>query len=386
MHLIFELSLRAYRLMRLVGQFVKKDVQLNGWRLTRIRFRYIRRGFHVDKTALYEHGSDGFPKPEYLSDFERLRTRYINNGYHDALNNKVLFSQVFLPFFRCPHNYGIVTRKGLYSPLDPNTDFLRAQTLESVIAAMPDRFVMKRVGGGGGIDIFVAKKENKCLLINGDTTTVEQLKIRLSKRQFLFMEFIDQGRYGKELYPFTVNTVRVVTARDKDGPWILYAVQRIGRKQSEPTDNFNKGGLCCPVDLESGRVGKGLYYQGQTKPTACTHHPDTGAPIAGKEIPFWTKMTETLLSAMAQLPGFIYVGWDVIIQDQNILILEGNSYPGVQVLQLHKPLLTDKRIARVFAEYGVISSHRLSSIGIDPAGISRKPLVQIDYDEDWHAL
>jgi hypothetical protein len=357
-----------YRFLRLVRQFFKKEIELHGWRITPQRMKYIRLGFHSDKKHLYEHGENGLPLPAYLTDFERLRTKSINSRYKDALDNKILFTQVFESLFKCPRNYGFLESSGRYMPMEPSTRKLRGRGLRGVVEAIPTPFVLKLIGGGGGKDVFIVQRETSKLLINGRESSLEDLDARIDGRKFLVMEFIEQGEYAGKLYPGSVNTVRVVTALDEHGPWIVFAIQRIGRTESAPTDNFNQGGICSVVDLETGEIGKALYYSGNSRPDAFVTHPDTEEPLVGKVVPYWGAIKTTLLKAVSQYPGFRYVGWDVVLQDDGFLVLEGNSYPGVQVLQLHRPLLENRRLARLFARNRVFSRQRTEALGLDWSG------------------
>ena len=361
---VFHRLRKFYRSSRLVKQFLKKEVELHGWRLTPERLKYLLKGFHSDKKYLYEHGEKNLPLPEYISDFERLRTKFINGLYKEALDNKILFSQVFHDLFRCPVNFGYQEADGLFTPIDPDLVHLRGKSLEEVIDYLPGRFVMKRIGGGGGKDIYIVENENGQLSINGDEAGYQELHECIDGRKFLMMEYITQGEYANSLYPGSVNTVRVVTAFDESGPWVAFAIQRIGRQESAPTDNFNQGGICSQVDLETGVIGEALYYMGDSKPKAFVNHPDTGEKISGKKVPHWEDIKLSLCSAVGQLPEFKYVGWDVIVHDDGFMVLEGNSYPGVQVLQLHEPMLRNKRLAQLLANHGVFSRKRVQQLGL----------------------
>jgi hypothetical protein len=360
----FQSLRRIYRNSRLIKQFLKKEIELHGWKVSPERIKYIFRGFHSDKKYLYNHGDNGIPLPEYITDFERLRTKFINGLYKEALDNKILFSQVFYSLFRCPINFGYQEADGLFTPLEPELMHLREKKLEDVLEYMPARFVMKLVGGGGGKDIYIIERRGDGILINGERGDHRRLHRYINGRRFLMMEYISQGKYANKLYPRSVNTVRVVTAFDENGPWVAFAIQRIGRNESAPTDNFNQGGICSQVDLETGVIGESLYYMGDSRPKAFQNHPDTGATIIGQEVPHWHEIKETLAHAVSQYPAFQYVGWDVVVHDDGFMVLEGNSYPGVQVLQLHEPMLNNKRLAQHLANHGVFSKRRVRQLGL----------------------
>lgn len=214
---------------------------------------------------------------------------------------------------------------------------------------LPDRYVLKRIGGGGGKDIWIVHRAGPDqVVVNGALMPLTALVDLLEMRTFLVTELLTQSRFAHELYPDAINTVRVVTMRDDEGPFIAFAVQRIGNERSRPTDNLNQGGLCALVDLTTGTLGPARQLETDRSPVAYATHPDTGAPIEGRVIPGWDEVATTLLIAMEEFPRLRYVGWDVVLQDDGPLVLEGNSYPGVQVAQLHEPLRQHPRIAAFF--------------------------------------
>jgi hypothetical protein len=164
-----------------------------------------------------------------------------------------------------------------------------------------------------------------------------------------------QPRYVNcdELKPISgraLATVRVVTARPKAGkPEVILAALRMGTG-SAVADNFVLGGIAAPVDIESGRLGpasgKGLEGHFQ-------NHPDTGAPIAGRQIPGWSAVLALALAAHDAFPTMPTVGWDVaLVDDGQALLLEGNSVWGVDVAQISRAgPLADTRLPAILAEY-----------------------------------
>jgi hypothetical protein len=274
--------------------------------------------------------------------------RRANGPYSHFLDSKILFSQVFSPYFRCPTNYGYIAR-GIFTPLDAATEALSRDDVFRD-PALPARFVLKRVSGGGGKNIYlVERRADGTFLVNDQPETVEGLLAIAGTRRYLLSEWLTQGSYAGALFPHTVNTVRVVTMRDDDGPFVAFGVQRIGRECSRPTDNLNRGGLVAPLDLATGVLGKARNYEARQTAVAHASHPETGARIEGCTIPGWEKMKSTLLEVMAAFPGLRYVGWDVVVLDDGFLVLEGNSYPGIQLAQLHYPLKDIPRVGDFFA-------------------------------------
>lgn len=347
---LLQLAKRLYFVLRNVRSFLTKEHELHGWPDSRTDLRMLAAGFHSDKQHLYDLGPDGRPLPTYIGDFERLMLRRLNEPYAAFLDHKALFAQVFGTQFRVPTDHGLI-RRGTFTPFG---DDLEVSPTAAALRdpSLPDQLVLKRVGGGGGKDILlVTRRGDDELEVNGAPSSVDAVVEQLAMRTYVVTDLLTQGTYANGLFPHSINTVRVVTMRDDQGPFIAFAVQRIGNERSRPTDNLNQGGLAALVDLEAGTLGPARQLEADRRPEAHHHHPDTGAPIAGLVVPHWKAITELLLEAMEAFPGLRYVGWDVVVGDEEdeLLVLEGNSYPGVQVAQLHHPLREDERIARFFA-------------------------------------
>ena len=340
---------RVYFVLRNLRTFLRKEYELHGWPDAWSDLRLLAHGFHSDKQHLYALGPKGLPLPTYVGDFERLMLRRVNEPYGPFLDHKALFAQVFGSQFRVPVDHGLI-RRGVFTPLVEGLDIApTAAALQD--PRFPDSFVLKRVGGGGGKDILLVDRgAGDALLVNDDEVSVSELVDTLEMRTYVVNERLTQGTYAQGLYPGSINTVRVVTMRDSDGPFIAFAVQRIGNSRSRPTDNLNRGGLCALVDPDTGVLGPARQLEASSAPHPYDHHPDTGAQITGRAVPGWEAIQEQLLAAMEAFPGLRYVGWDVVLAEDQMLVLEGNSYPGVQVAQLHTPLRADRRVERFFDE------------------------------------
>lgn len=338
----------AYFALRNCRSFLQKELELNGlprsWRSVRLLWH----GFHSDKRHLYLANGRGLPLASYVGDFERLMKRRANGQYSDFLDSKILFSQVFSSHVRCPINFGFIAQ-GVFIPLDPRFE---AVSRHAPLAddLLPSKFVLKRVSGGGGKNIFLVERRDGTFRVNGEAMALPALEALIAEARYLITELLTQSAYGQALYPHSINTVRVVTMRDRDGPFVAFAVQRIGRECSRPTDNLNRGGLAAPIDLETGTLGPARNYEATRQAEPYDRHPETGGAIEGQTVPGWTEIRASLIEIMVNFPGLRYVGWDVVTLDDGFLVLEGNSYPGVQVAQLHFPLKNDPRIAAFFEQ------------------------------------
>lgn len=150
-------------------------------------------------------------------------------------------------------------------------------------------------------------------------------------------ECVVQHEQVSALYPLSVNTYRVVTVFTNGEPHIVYAFIRIGNG-GRFVDNINAGGMAAPINIESGIIEHpafdkdSIYYE---------THPYTGCPIKGWQLPFWDESVDIVLKAAGVIPQVGYVGWDVAVTEKGPLLIEGNPFPGHDILQM-PPHVPDK--------------------------------------------
>jgi len=64
---------------------------------------------------------------------------------------------------------------------------------------------------------------------------------------------------------------------------------------------------------------------------------------------------DSLVLHLASLLSFCpYIGWDLLVTDDDVVVLEGNDGPDLKLHQVHRPLLADPRIRRFYEHHGVV--------------------------------
>lgn len=159
-------------------------------------------------------------------------------------------------------------------------------------------------------------------------------------RTFLLEERL---RPHPELRYFTQKTLcsaRVVTLRNCEGNVeILGALFKLPGVDSG-VDNLSQGGLCVGVELGTGKLMEGVFYQ-SVPPTRYRSHPTTGKDFYGFVLPMWDEVRALAVRAALAFPMARAVGWDVAMADRGVVLIEGNEGWGVQGLQqvYHEGLL-----------------------------------------------
>lgn len=138
----------------------------------------------------------------------------------------------------------------------------------------------------------------------------------------------------KELHPWSINTLRIVTFYDSTHDKIHYmnARIRIGNKKNN-VDNFHYDGIGANIDIATGIITS-LGYD--THNRTYVSHPITGKQIIGLQIPKWQECIQYIEKAVRHIPTIRYIGWDLVIQENGTLcLIEANDNADHDFQQLH---------------------------------------------------
>jgi len=106
----------------------------------------------------------------------------------------------------------------------------------------------------------------------------------------------------------------------------VMAMVRLPTRQSDGRANLHQGAIGAGIHLATGRTLSAVFLNNVVQ-----HHPDTGQPLAGIEIPHWHRLL-VLASRCHALTGLGYQGADFVIdRDKGPLLLELNARPGLNV-------------------------------------------------------
>lgn len=146
----------------------------------------------------------------------------------------------------------------------------------------------------------------------------------------LIEEVIRQHPILSAIYSHSVNTYRIVTVLRDGIAHVIYGFIRIGNG-GQFVDNINAGGMAAPIDLDTGEI---LYAAYDKNGQCYDQHPATGHPIVGVTLPYWKESIEMCLSAAKMIPQLGYIGWDIAVTENGPQLIEGNEFPGHDILQM----------------------------------------------------
>ena len=305
--------------------FVKNNFKVSPFNKLRSNFFG---GYLADQAILYDFKNND--KSEYLSEFDWYKSRYINEPFDFAFNNKVVCAEILKQFIHVPENY-FIKNKGQILDFK-NGIRTKGDVYERLIEK--GRLIIKPFALGKGNGVHMLSYDNENIEIDGKEKNREELFKFLDDRDaYIICQYMTQHVYASDIYDKTVNTIRLITMRDIETHEfkIFFAVQRIGTKKTIPVDNGSKGGLVAKIDLESGTLSE----------ARCLHdlnsydvHPDSHKPIKGVMIPQWDDMKRDILEAANHLPYMDFIAWDLVVTEDGISVIEANTSSGVNIIQL----------------------------------------------------
>lgn len=173
--------------------------------------------------------------------------------------------------------------------------------------------IVKPVDGLGGDSIEVLHERH-----TSDPVALQRRLIDAG--QVLVEALIVQHPTMAELYPGSVNTVRMITYLAPDDKLhILARVLRIGNGAA--VDNFASGGMYALLD----ETGTSPYAGVDKFSNVYEAHPLTGVSVAGFQVPHFDRVLDMVEDAARRIPDVPYIGWDIAITAEGPALIEGNN-------------------------------------------------------------
>ena len=225
-----------------------------------------------------------------------------------------------------PELYGIITHQG------------EVKTFADIVAAR-ESFVIKPAQGSGGDGILVVtgrskRKRDSFRLASGVLISRGEIEHHLSN--IVSGQYSLSGNPDKALIEYCVRfdpvfaevsyqgvpDIRVIVYRG----YPAMAMVRLPTRASDGKANLHQGAVGAGVDMSSG-----VTLNGVLSDEIVEEHPDTGALVAGLQIPEWEFILETSAKGL-EVTGLGYLGVDMVIdRDRGPLILEMNARPGLNI-------------------------------------------------------
>jgi hypothetical protein len=212
------------------------------------------------------------------------------------------------------------------------------------------KLFLKPDSGSEGVGAHLLEKQSERWLLDGRGSSPKAVEALLAGlNNYLVCECVEQHPYARKLFPGSVNKIRLISLRtdDKLEPVFIVAFHRVGTRVSQPADNLAAGGLFGRIDLVTGELGNFAAYPKTLKMEWHRHYPETGEQLAGVVVPRWTEVKDTIMKVCRKLVFVPFMGFDVVLTETGMKILEINSLPTV-LSQAWEPLMLNQDAADFF--------------------------------------
>lgn len=340
----------------ILKRLLNKEIKSKNTLTWKAKIFCYTKGFFSDSYILYDFQNNDYKK--YLTDIqENIKSRHINQKRLVFIDNKLLFPLLLKPFLPLVQE-NLMIMEGKPVKVNESSEINDWDTFLDNMEETQNSFILKEVDGVSGYGIYKLTFNGGSFFLNQRENNRKTILSFLSSLDnYLISPWIDQLPYASNIFPKTVNTVRILTmiAPDSGKSFIAAAAHRIGTEQSFPVDNCAMGGLTAVIELRSGTLGKAVSTKVNGKILRWhTHHPDSGSLIEGVEVPHWDQLKETILEVAQNLSFIPYIGWDIVVQEKGFVIIEGNDGPDIKLHQVHAPLLNSPQVKRFYQYHKVI--------------------------------
>lgn len=226
--------------------------------------------------------------------------------------DKLKFRDRFKKYF----NYPYFELKNI-DGVDNLLQWIKDNQLNKLVAKEPLGTV-----GKGVLILNVEYRENTILINN--VFGKEFIHSIFQEGFTLFETFIIQHPDLANIYPKSINTVRIVTFLNNQKEVEVWGtLLRMGYDKS--VDNFDAGGLSAKIDIKEGKVITAAKLKDPFTQMLYEKHPITNHPIKGIEIPYWEEVIALVNRAALEVKDVRTVGWDVALTVNGPTLIEGND-------------------------------------------------------------
>lgn len=274
--------------------------------------------------------------------------RFNPRRFYPRVDDKALTKELALEAgMAVPDLYGVITNQGEVS------------TFGEIVKDL-ESFVVKPAQGSGGDGILVvtgrSERKRDCFRLSSGVI-ISEGEILYHLSNIVGGQYSLSGNTDKALIEYCVRfdpvfgdvsyqgvpDIRVVVYRG----YPAMAMVRLPTRASDGKANLHQGAVGAGIDMCTG-----ITMNGVLNDELVDEHPDTGALVAGLQIPHWDFILESSAKG-CDVTELGYLGVDMVIdRNRGPLVLEMNARPGLNI-QIANGVGLTNRIARIEEIYNV---------------------------------
>lgn len=313
------------------------------------------RGFCASDASIIGLNSENLKN--YLSDYDYYRMwpndSWLRFWHNDKLSLKYILNGTsyakYLPeyyFYYLPkdngNGYGL--RRLIDCPAMGQSfrDFFECLKIKKDFACKPNN-------GGRCVGFHRIQYKNGELFLDGEKVCEDDIvEFVETHPNYIYTQFIKAGGGLEVIHPL-IHTIRILVL-NKDGvsPSLIGGYIRFPTDYSGVTNYVHKSdnnySYVCKLDVSNGVFGDGKkIYINRTEdlPT----HPQTGTLVCGK-LPYWEVMAEDTKGMSKLFFGSEILGFDFGITPDGPKLMEINTFPGIQMVQVFYPLMLNNKFSK----------------------------------------
>ncbi len=184
--------------------------------------------------------------------------------------------------------------------------------------------------GSGGNGIFILKRRHNLYFDEKGIEFSFEYLLRMSNEDWIIQETVENCQELKDIYEYATNSFRVLTYfKPGEGARVIYCILKFGNNKAY-TDNAHTGGVYVKVDTENGNLANTAYDENLR---SYKTHPLTGVEFGGKRVSDIDQVVSLAEKLGNIFPSLTFIGWDIAMTPEGPIVLEGNSSPGLTIIQ-----------------------------------------------------
>lgn len=262
-----------------------------------------------------------FPELLYRPKFEKYMN--LNISYHKAFKDKNI-----LPYLA--QTAKIDTPKILFSCIygafrNSDNEFITRQEFEKEFNNIGEVFIKPSINTSQGKGCAVVNMKNGTDKISGKQS--KEIIDDLGKN-FAVQEKIVCHESLSKIYPYSVNSFRIITYRWKNEIYHMPVTVRFGQGGNK-IDNAHAGGISVGVN-DDGTLHKKSFTEFNDR---LTEHPDTHIVFEGYKIPYFDKLIAAAKKMHMLIPQMGNYNWDFTLNEKGspvlieVNIVNGSIWP-----------------------------------------------------------
>jgi len=308
---------------------IKKEIALckNFWKCYPLH--YFRYDLYRKEKELSEKELINYV-PEFF--FYSLFLPFYNLKKYKILIEDKIISEQFFRSLNISQPHTICTVKSNHIYTNDMNKITYARVKQELVEQKYEKIFVKPKDGYGGHGIYVFNKKNSGQYLASDNILFGEDFLRKigAKNDFIVQAGVEQDSEILKIYPYSVNTFRIITEYKNGNIRILCAILRFGRNGNQ-VDNADSGGIFVIVDVGKGTLGNyGISMEGEY----FKKHPDTNIIFGEYKISRWNEIKEFVIESTKKLSYFTYLGWDIALTKNEPLAIETHSGFGLEALNL----------------------------------------------------